>query len=77
MASVDSDLFGRVGSAYMMGVVGSSWITSNVGAGFAWQILVDLYFGSYKLVEISCIHHLLLYKVVLIMLIEAATTFQQ
>jgi hypothetical protein len=46
----------------MMGVVGSSWISSNVGVGFVWQILADLCFGSCNLVEIICTLHLLLHK---------------
>jgi hypothetical protein len=33
--------------------VRSNWITSNMGTGFAWQILADLCFGSCNLVEIS------------------------
>jgi hypothetical protein len=59
----------------MMVVVGSSWITSNVAAGFAWQILADLCFGNCNLVEISFTHHLLLHKVDLILLIEVAAAF--
>jgi hypothetical protein len=59
----------------MMGVVESSWVSSNVGAGFAWQIIADLCFGSCNLVEISCIHHLLVHKVDLILLIEVAAAF--
>jgi hypothetical protein len=50
----------------MMGVVESSWVSSNVGAGFAWQILADLCFGS-------C--NLLVHKVDWILLIEVAAAF--
>jgi hypothetical protein len=47
----------------MMGVVEKKWVSSMEGAGFAWEILVDLFFSCWSLVGISYTHHLFLHKI--------------
>jgi hypothetical protein len=47
----------------MMGVVESKWVIRTMDADFVWQILADLFFFCWSLVEMSYTHHLLLHKV--------------